>query len=211
MEDTTLQNEDLNTNGESGNQNGNSADTKVWDEKYPKWQKMLPKEYWGDEKLAKYSSLKDVIDDATTPKTKAPDSYSLEGIDDALKKSLGEAYKKADISDADAKEITGLWVKAMPKMPTEENLKDVVGLADYEVEKAYFDKAVSKICGANDKLKDAMSKSAYRNDPTVFQMLSIVGKNLGDGNFEDFRSDKAGKKNDVWADMVARPKDYKGN
>lgn len=210
MDETTLQNENLDTNGAPDTQNSNSAENKVWDEKYPKWQKMLPKEYWGDEKLEKYSSLKDVIADATTPKTKAPDSYSLEGIEDGLKKTLGEAYKKADISDADAKEITKLWMGAMPKMPTEDNLKEVVGLADYEVEKAYFDKAVSKVCGANDKLKEAISKSAYRYDPSVFQVLSIVGKNLGDGNFEDFRSDKTGEKKDVWAEMVDRPKDYQG-
>jgi len=192
-------------------QKTNSEDTKVWDDKYPKWQKMLPKEYWGDEKLAKYESLRAVIEDATNPKKpETPESYELKGIEGDVRKALEEAYKGACLSAENAEKITSAVSGAIPKKNTEESLKEIVGLADYEVEKAYFESAVNKVCGGNQNIADALLKSDLRYNPAVFNVLSLVGKNLGEGNFEDFSNNTGGApKKGVWEEMVGRPKDFK--
>ena len=211
MAEPTLDKELTDNKVEPEVQNTNSEETKVWDDKYPKWQKMLPKEYWGDEKLAKYESLRAVIEDATNPKKpETPESYELKGIEGEIKNTLEEAYKGAGLSVENAEKITSVISKAIPKKDTEESLKDIVGLADYEVEKAFFESAVNKICKGNEKIADALLKSDLRYNPAVFNVLSLVGKNLGDGNFEDFSNNTSGaKKKGVWEEMVGRPKDYK--
>lgn len=159
---------------ENGSTETESSADKTWDsEKYPAWQKQIGKEYWGNEKLAQFSSMKDVMESVINPKKKAPEKY--EGISDELS-DVCNALRVADVGQEDAKKVAKAIEKLLPKKYTEESLKDAYG-ADWEQADKDFGKAVEKI------LTDEEDRKAFielKNNPAIFKFVSIVGKNLGD-------------------------------
>jgi len=152
-----------------------SAD-KVWDsEKYPAWQKSLAKKYWGDERLNGVDGLSDLVERYINPKGKAPEKYELglpEGYED-----VDGLMRKADLSQDDAKAIADAFAKRFPKVHTHEALKEIYG-DDFEKAESDFGKAVKTVIGEDRKTYDAFMK--LRDNPAVFEVMRIVGKNLGD-------------------------------
>ena len=159
---------------ENGSTETESSADKTWDsEKYPAWQKQIGKEYWGNEKLAKFGSMKDVMESVINPKRKAPERY--EGISDELS-DVCDVMMTADIGQDDAKRIADAIVRHLPKRYTEESLRESYG-ADWEQADKDFGKAVERI------LSDENDRKAFielKNNPALFRFVSIVGRNLGD-------------------------------
>lgn len=170
----------------------NSADNSWESGKYPAWQKSIGKEYWGNPKLKDFSSMKDVIESIVNPKTNAPENYEL-GLDEAKSKEVSEVFKKADVSQDNAKAITDIFSKYIAKLPSVDSLKDLYG-ADYEEAESNVAKAISKVCGNNEKLMKAVSEGAVRNNPAVFEFMKIVGQNLGSEANLDMPKSEVGKK-----------------
>lgn len=159
---------------ENGSTETNPSADKTWDsEKYPAWQKSIGKEYWGNEKLKGFSSMKDVMESIINPKKKAPEKY--EGISDELA-DMAEVFKAADIGQEDAKKISDVVAKHLPKKYTEESLKDAYG-ADWEQAEKDYSKAVEKIL-TNEKDRQAFNE--LKNNPLIFSFVRIVGRNIGD-------------------------------
>ena len=147
----------------------------TWDaNKYPSWQKSIGKEYWGNEKLAKFGSMKEVMESIVNPQKKAPEKY--EGISDELA-DVAEILKDADVCQDDAKKIADVLSKHLPKKYTEEGLKDIYG-ADYEEADKYFGKAVEKMLSDE---KDRKEFNKLKNNPVLFKFAKMVGQNIGDG------------------------------
>ena len=156
---------------ENGSDVSESSADKTWDsEKYPAWQKSIGKEYWGNERLKGFASMKDVMESIVNPKSKAPERY--EGIQEGVE----EAMRKADLSQDEAKGIADAYSKLIPKKHTEEELKDIYG-ADWEQAESDFSKAVGSVF--TDKVMQGEMRKLM-NDPVVFEFVRIVGKNLGD-------------------------------
>lgn len=165
---------------ENGSEGSESSADKTWDaEKYPSWQKSIGKEYWGNEKLKDFNSMKDVMESIVNPQKKAPEKYDI-GADSDYEDTF-EAMKKADLSNDDAKEVYKAFAKHMPKKYTEESLKEGYG-ADWEQAESDFSKAVEKIF-TNEKMKKEFK--AIKNNPIVFEFARIVGRNLGDSPILD--------------------------
>lgn len=193
-----VESQNLNTSVETENQ----TESKVWTDEYPKWQKSISKEYWGNEKLAKFDSLNSVIKNVLNPETKAPESYDIDLSDETLKGKLVEQFKKSDLSNEDAKGITEIIKGSIKKADSEDNLKEIVGLADYEVEKAYAEKAYKAIFSEEDV--KALEKADIRHNPLFFKFASAVGKNLGDDATLDFKEEQKlkPKSKDPFMDML---------
>lgn len=185
---------------ENGSNVEESSADKTWDsEKYPAWQKSIGKEYWGNEKLKDFGSMKDVMESIVNPKKKAPEKYDV-GLDDDYS-DVAEALRKADLDNDSAKEIVKAYSKHMPKKYTEESLKDEYG-ADWEEADKYVGKAVEEI------FKDEKMRKAFKeikNNPVVFEFARIVGKNLGDSPNLDLEQkevhDKKGN-DDPFLDLI---------
>lgn len=159
---------------ENGSENVNPSADNAWDgEKYPSWQKSIGKEYWGNEKLNEFGSMKDVIESIVNPKKKAPEKY--EGFSDELS-DVAEALKSADIGQEDAKKISDAISKHLPKKYTEEALKDVYG-ADWEQAEKDYRKAVDTFI-ANEK--DRKMFDEMKNNPLLFSFVRVVGRKIGD-------------------------------
>lgn len=174
---------------ENGSTESESSAEKTWDsEKYPAWQKSIGKEYWGNEKLKDFSSMKDVMESIVNPKKKAPEKY--EGISDELS-DITDVLKSADIGQDDAKKIADVISKHLPKKYTEESLKDAYG-ADWEQADKDFDKAVGKI------LTDEKDRKAFielKHNPILFKFVSSVGKKIGGTANLDVGKQEVPKKN----------------
>ncbi len=165
---------DLNVPPENGSANSESSADRVWDgEKYPSWQKSIGKEYWGNEKLAGFASMKDVMESIVNPKKKAPETY--EGVSEELK-DVAELMRKADLPQAEAKAIADAVAKHLPKKYTEEALKDIYG-ADWEQADKEFGRAVEKMLATEE---DRKLFNELKNNPVVFRFAQTVGRNLGD-------------------------------
>ena len=159
---------------ENGSTETETSADKTWDsEKYPAWQKSIGKEYWGNEKLKDFGSMKDVMESIVNPKKKAPEKY--EGISSELS-DISDALRGADVGQEDAKKIVNAVKKHLPKKYTEEALKESYG-ADYDEADKNFGKAVEKIFD-NEEDRKAFNEMKY--NPALFKFVSIVGKNLGD-------------------------------
>lgn len=159
---------------ENGSEINESSADKTWDsEKYPAWQKSIGKEYWGNEKLKDFGSMKDVMESIVNPKKKAPEKY--EGISDELT-DVADALKSADVGQDDAKKIADVLSKHLPKKYSEQSLKDSYG-ADWEQAESDFGKAVEKIL-SDENARKALNELKF--NPSVFEFVRIVGKNLGD-------------------------------
>ena len=159
---------------ENGSTSPESSADKTWDsEKYPAWQKSIGKEYWGNEKLKDFSSMKDVMESIVNPKKKAPEKY--EGFSEELN-DVAEALKSADIAQDDAKKISDAISKHLPKKYTEEALKDSYG-ADFEQADKDFAKAVGNIFSDE---KDRKAFNELKNNPILFKFVSTVGRKIGD-------------------------------
>ena len=157
---------------ENGSNGSDSSADKAWDgEKYPAWQKSIGKEYWGNEKLKDFGSMKDVIESIVNPKKKAPEKY--EGISEELS-DVAETLKSADVGQEDAKKIADVLTKHLPKKYSEESLKESYG-ADWEQADKDFGKAVEKIFADE---KDRKAFIELKNNPILFKFVNIVGKNL---------------------------------
>ena len=171
----------------NGSEGSESSADKNWDgEKYPSWQKSIGKEYWGNEKLAQFTSMKDVMESIVNPKKKAPEKY--DGISEELN-DVAELMKSADIGQEDAKKISDAISKHLPKKYTEESLKDGYG-ADWEQAERDFSKAVEKIL-TDEKMKKAFKE--IKNNPVVFEFARIVGRNLGDSPNLDISKEQVHK------------------
>lgn len=156
---------------ENGSTETESSADKTWDaERYPSWQKSIGKEYWGNERLKDFGSMKDVMEFIVNPHKKAPERY--EGIQEGVE----DAMRKADLSQDDAKGIAEAYSKLIPKKYTEEDLRDSYG-ADYEQAESDFSKAVGKIL-TDEKDRREIEKLKY--NPFVFRFVSMVGSNIGD-------------------------------
>ena len=146
----------------------------TWDaSKYPSWQKSIGKEYWGNEKLKQFGSMKEVMESIVNPPKKAPEKY--EGFSEDLT-DVETVLRDADICQDDAKKIADVLSKHLPKKYSEESLKDIYG-ADWEEADKYFGRAVEKI------LSDEKDRKAFRelkNNPVLFKFVSSVGEKIGD-------------------------------
>ena len=159
---------------ENGSTPQESSADKTWDsEKYPAWQKSIGKEYWGNEKLRDFASMRDVMESIVNPKKKAPEKY--EGISEELS-DVCDALRNADVGQDDARMIADAISRHMPKKYTEEALKETYG-ADWEQAEKDFGKAVGKIFDNEDERKAFIE---LKNNPALFKFASIVGRNLGD-------------------------------
>lgn len=178
-----------------------SAD-KSWDsEKYPAWQKSIGKEYWGNEKLKDFGSMKDVMESIVNPKAKAPEKYDLKLDGDFSE--VEKAFRDADLPQDKAEEIAKAFSSKLAKNYTLENLKDGYG-ADYEQADIYVGKAIEKLCNGNEKLTKAIEER--KNDPAMFEVLRLVGQNLGEGTNlnlgrKDVKPEKKGT-GDVFTDLI---------
>jgi len=183
--------------------NEKSSEDKVWDsDKYPSWQKNLPKAYWGDEKLKGFESLKDVIEVVTNPKPNAPEKYELElgdGFEDVEK-----ILRKADVSQENAKALADAIKGKLPKKYSHESLKEFYG-DDFEQAEKDFSKAVEAMLGSDEKVKGNFIK--LMDNPTVFEFARLVGKNLGDSPDLDLGKSQVSKKKgtgDPFTDLVRK-------
>ena len=166
--------ENKNVPPDNGSEGSESSADKNWDaEKYPSWQKSIGKEYWGNEKLSKFSSMKDVMESIVNPQKKAPEKY--EGFSEEYS-DLADVLKGADVGQEDANKINDVLKKHLPKNFTEESLKDGYG-ADFEQAEKDFSQAVEKIFADEKNRKEFLK---LKNNPIVFEFARIVGKNLGD-------------------------------
>jgi len=164
---------EVNVPPENGSVNSESSADRTWDaEKYPSWQKSIGKEYWGNEKLSKFQSMKDVMESIVNPQRKAPEKY--EGISEELSDVAG-LLNKADVGQEDAKAIADAVTKHLPKKYSLDSLKDSYG-ADWEQAESDFGKAIEKILPEGDYRK---AISEMKANPAVFEFVRIVGKNLG--------------------------------
>ena len=156
---------------ENGSTETESSADKTWDaERYPSWQKSIGKEYWGNERLKDFGSMKDVMEFIVNPQKRAPERY--EGIQEGVE----DAMRKADLSQDDAKNIADAYSKLIPKKYTEESLKDAYG-ADWEQAERDFSKAVGRIL-TDEKDRKAFDRVKY--DPVVFKFVSAVGRGIGE-------------------------------
>jgi len=174
---------------DNGSDTSESSADKNWDaEKYPSWQKSIGKEYWGNEKLSKFGSMKDVMESIVNPQKKAPEKY--EGISEEFN-DLADALKNADVSQEDANKINDVLKKHLPKNYTEGTLKDEYG-ADFEQADKDFSQAVEKIFADEKNRKEFLK---LKNNPIVFEFARIVGKNLGDSPNLDIGKQEVHKDN----------------
>lgn len=184
---------------ENGSEISETSADKAWDgEKYPAWQKSIGKEYWGNEKLKDFATMKDVIESIVNPKKKAPEKY--EGVAD----EVVEALRSADISQEDAKKISDAYSKLIPKKHSLESLKENYG-ADWEAVEKDFDKALNKIVG-DEKTRKALKE--LEANPYVFEFARLVGMNLGDDPKLDIGKQNVHKKGtgDPIMDAILRGK-----
>lgn len=159
---------------ENGSEGSESSADKTWDsEKYPAWQKSIGKEYWGNDKLKDFASMKDVMESIVNPKKKAPEKY--EGFSEELS-DVCDVLRTADVGDEDAKKLAEVLGKHLPKKFTEESLKEIYG-ADFDEAERNFSKAVEKVL---EDEKDRKLFKELKNNPVLFKFVSTVGKNLGD-------------------------------
>lgn len=185
---------------ENGSNGSETPAEKTWDaEKYPSWQKSIGKEYWGNEKLAKFGSMKDVMESIINPQKKAPEKY--EGLSDEFN-DLADALKSADVGQDDAKKISDAVKKHLPKKYSEESLKDLYG-ADFEEADKNFGKAVEKI------LTDENDRKAFNEmkfNPVFFKFVSIVGRNLGNSANLDIEQKQIPKQSsgDPFTDLLRK-------
>jgi len=182
----------------NGSEGSESSADKNWDgEKYPSWQKSIGKEYWGNEKLAQFTSMKDVMESIVNPKKKAPEKY--EGFSDELS-DVCEVLRTADVGDEDAKKLAEVLGKHLPKKFTEDGLKEIYGV-DFEQAEKDFSKAVEKVLTDD---KDRKAFKELKNNPVLFKFVSIVGKNLGDSAPLNIGKQqvKPMKSNDVIEDLL---------
>lgn len=161
---------------ENGSTETESSADKTWDsEKYPAWQKQIGKEYWGHEKLKDFDSIKSVMEAVINPKKKAPEKY--EGFSDELS-DVCEVLRTADVGEEDAKKLSEVLGKHIPKKFTEDGLKEIYG-ADYEVAEKNFSRAVEKVLTDE---KDRKAFKELKNNPILFKFVSAVGRNLDDSS-----------------------------
>lgn len=173
---------------ENGSENSETSADNAWNsEKYPAWQKSIGKEYWGNEKLQQFATMKDVIESIVNPKKKAPEKY--EGISDELS-DVADVLKSADVGQDDAKKIADVLTKHLPKKYSLESLKENYG-ADFEQADKDFGKAVEAVFTEE---KDRKAFSELKNNPVLFKFARIVGQNLGDSPVLDLGKNEMPKK-----------------
>lgn len=182
--------------------NDSSADSKTWDsEKYPAYQKSFPKKYWGHEAFNGINSMDEMLDRFVNPKTKAPEKYDLKLEGDFSE--VEKAFRDADLPQDKAEEIAKAFSSKLAKNYTLENLKDGYG-ADYEQADIYVGKAIEKLCNGNEELSKAIKER--KNDPAMFEVLRLVGQNLGEGTNlnlgrKEVKPEKKGT-GDVFTDLL---------
>ena len=82
------------------------------------------------------------------------------------------------MSQESAEAISKAFSSKLSKNYTLEKLQEGYG-ADYEQADKDVGKAIEKLCDGNKKLSDAIAER--RNDPAMFEVLRLVGQNLGEG------------------------------
>lgn len=192
---------EVNVPPENGSVNSESSADRTWDaEKYPSWQKSIGKEYWGNEKLSQFQSMKEVMESIVNPQKKAPEKY--EGVSDELS-DVAEQMRKADIPQAEAKAIADAVVKHLPKKYSLDSLKDSYG-SDWEQAESDFSKAIEKILPEGEYRKVV---SEMKANPAVFEFVRIVGRNLGGtANLDVAHTgvEKSKGSGDPFTDLVAK-------
>ena len=134
------------------------------------WLKTLGKEYYQNETLGRYDSLKDAINDllARPEKKEIPESYGYGDAD--------EIFKKAGLSKAEADEIEAYYSK---KIPARKDRKEIFGEQFDEMDR-HYSKAVNTF---GSDLAEEIKKGGYDRDPVVTTLLARVGKEIGSSNF----------------------------
>lgn len=149
------------------------------------WMKTLGKDFYKNEELAKYESLKDAVNGLLArPKAKElPESYGYGDAD--------ELYRKAGITKEEADAIESYWGK---KVPARQDRKAVFGDAYDEMERNY-----SKAVGVfGDDLQDEIKSNGLDRDPVFAKVMAKVGKELGPANFITSTKDGKPAKVNVW-------------
>ena len=138
------------------------------------WLKNVGKDFYQNEELAQYDSLKDALTNLLKrPKAKdVPESYGEIG-------KVEEAYRKAGLTADEAKEITAAFSERMPK--EKPDLKDYFK-DDYGKVTENYRKGVDSF--ADDALKKAIADSGLDKDPAFVDFVSRVGKETGQNTFE---------------------------
>ena len=152
------------------------------------WLKNVGKEFYDNEELAQYDTLKDAITDLLKrPKAKdTPESYGETG-------KVEEAFKKAGLTADEANEISHAFSERIPapKADLKEYFKD-----NYNDVTDNYKKGVDSF--ADDALKQAITDNGLDKDPVFVDLLSRVGKETGSHTFD---APKHEEKKD-WARML---------
>lgn len=150
-----------------------------WDAtKYKQYQKTLPKRFWGNEKLQKYDSIGDFLDESLKEKAKkAPETYTLSNTFENNDK-LTKLYKDYDLDEKEANALNDVVATLIPKKVD----RDAV------LKTLYGDKFDASIAlsqkGSTPFMDDDMKKMAkdYKlmDNPAFIEFAKKVGEKMGD-------------------------------
>lgn len=134
------------------------------------WLKTLGKEYYHNEVLGRYDSLKDAVNALLErPEGKeVPESYGYGDADDI--------FRKAGLSKSDADEIESYYAK---RIPARKERREIFGEQFDEMDR-YYSKAVETF-GAD--LADEIKKNGEDRNPVFVKMMAKVGKEIGSSGF----------------------------
>lgn len=163
-------NENLDPNGESTNQNGSSSTPRDTTEYIKPWMKNLGKSFAQNEEIAKYDSLTDCVAGLLKrPEAKQiPERYS--NVED---EKLQGIFKKAGVTESEAKSINDYYNSLVPKKAT---LEEVFGENLEKTMKSYEKgKTVLK------DIADEAEKNGLDKDPTFVKLMAIIGDESAEG------------------------------
>lgn len=136
------------------------------------WLKTLGKEFYRNETLGKFDSLKDAMNSLLQrPERKdVPETYSI-------REGTEEIFRSAGLTKSEAESIDGFYSKLIPekKPDLKEYFKD-----SYDETMKFYKSGIE---GISKDLSDDISKSGLDLDPTFVRIMARVGKEVGTGSF----------------------------
>ena len=152
------------------------------------WMKTLGKDFYKNEDLGQYESLKDAVN-ALLARPKAKDIPETYGYGDA-----DDLYRKAGMTKEEADAVESYWSK---KVPARQDRKQIFGDSYDEMERNY-----SKAVGVfGNDLADEIKSNGLDRDPVFAKVMAKIGKELGPANFSSSTKDGKPEQRNVWAEI----------